>query len=63
MAEFQESVDPATLSNAEFFTPAYLEKRRQAMENSGAPRDMDEFDPKLPAGHAYAIRVSTRLTS
>jgi hypothetical protein len=24
---------------------------------------LDEFDPKLPAGHAYAIRKSTRLTS
>jgi hypothetical protein len=24
---------------------------------------MDRFDPTLPAGHAYAIRTSTRLTS
>ena len=33
------------------------------MEQAGAPADMDQFDPKLPAGHAYAIRTSTRLTS
>lgn len=63
MADTQDSLDPASLTGAEFFTPEYLEKRRQAMENSGAPRDLDQFDPKLPSGHAYAIRVSTRLTS
>jgi hypothetical protein len=54
--------EPAT-DNAVFFSPAYLEKRRRALEQSGGPHDMDDFDPKLPAGHAYAIRTSTRLTS
>jgi hypothetical protein len=50
-------------ADAEFFSPEYLETRRLALEQAGWPRDMDEFDPKLPAGHAYAIRTSTRLTS
>lgn len=50
-----------TAENAEFYSPAYLEKRRRAMEQS--PRDLDDGDPKLPAGHAYAIRKSTWLTS
>jgi hypothetical protein len=50
-------------ADASLYSPAYLEKRRQALEKAGGPRDMDQFDPKLPAGHAYAIRTSTRLTS
>jgi hypothetical protein len=32
------------------------------MELAG-PRDLDKLDPKLPAGHAYAIRTSAQLTS
>jgi hypothetical protein len=64
MADSSDSLDPnAAASHAEFFAPAYLEKRRRAMELAGAPADMDEYDPKLPAGHAYAIGTSTRLTS
>lgn len=64
MAEPPNSIDPnaATPSNAEFFSPAYLERRRRAME-ANSPADLDRYDPKLPAGHAYAIRTSTRLTS
>ena len=30
---------------------------------AGSPKDLDDFDPTLPAGHASAIRTSTRLTS
>jgi hypothetical protein len=33
------------------------------MEQSAGFQGIDNFDPKLPAGHAYAIRTSTRLTS
>lgn len=33
------------------------------MEQVTAFRGVDDLDPKLPAGHAYAIRTSTRLTS
>jgi hypothetical protein len=63
MTDPSHSVEPgeATPSHAEFFSPAYLERRRRAMEST--PRDLDEGDPKRPAGHAYAIRTSTRLTS
>jgi hypothetical protein len=52
--------------NAEFFSPAHLEHRRRAMkrmEQLAAFQGADELDPKLPAGHAYAVRKSTRLTS
>ena len=63
MAESSNYQDAASSANAEFFSPAYLEKRRQAMELAGGPKGMDEFDPKLPSGHAYAIRKSTNLTS
>jgi len=64
MSETTPSTDPiaAAADNAAFFSPAYLERRRLAMEQSG-PRGMDDLDPKLPAGHAYAIRTSTRITS
>ena len=51
---------------SEMYTPEYLERRRQA----GLARDrelgfsgIDEFDPKLPSGHAYGVHTSTRLTS
>lgn len=49
--------------NAEFFTPAFLEQRRRALEQAEWPQDLDKYDPTLPAGHAYGIRTSTRLTS
>ena len=64
MADSPHQLEPggAIPDNAEFFTAAFLEARRRALEQS-TPRDLDEFDPKLPAGHAYAIRTSTRLTS
>ena len=51
------------LSNAEFFSAAYLERRRRALEGVGDLSDADALDPKLPSGHAYAIRKSTLLTS
>ena len=63
MADASNSQGPASPSNAEFYTPAFLEMRRRAFEQAGGPRDLDKFDPKLPAGHAYAIRKSTLLTS
>jgi hypothetical protein len=56
----------ATPGEAEFFTPAYLELRRRALEVSAAAvgfQGIDEFDPTGPSGHAYAIRKSTQLTS
>lgn len=55
-----------TPSNAEFFSPAYLENRRraiEAMERESSFKGVDALDPKLPAGHAYAIRKSTWLTT
>jgi hypothetical protein len=65
MADSTPNLEHTTppVSNAEFFSPAYLEKRRQAMERQDGFRGVDDLDPKLPSGHAYAIRVSTRLTS
>jgi hypothetical protein len=68
MADSSNNLDSATPSptNAEFFSPAYLAERRRAIEQSDQAagfRGIDEFDPKLPAGHAYAIRTSSRLTS
>lgn len=68
MAEAPESLSPSELplSSAEFFSPAYLERRRQALEAAEAAagfHGIDEFDPTLPSGHAYAIRKSTALTS
>lgn len=63
MAESSTPEGATSPSNAEFFSPAFLEKRRLALEQAGSPRDLDQFDPTLPAGHAYAIRTSTRLTS
>jgi hypothetical protein len=53
----------AAEDNATFFSPEHLETRRRAMEQVTGPKGMVELDPKLPAGHAYAIRTSSRLTS
>lgn len=61
MEDASELPVSAPLGNAELYSPAYLEKRRQAL--AGWPRDLDEGNPTLPAGHAYAIRKSTFLTS
>jgi hypothetical protein len=65
MADSSHDFDQRTVppNNAEFFSPTHLDKRRRAMEQVTAFRGADDFDPKLPAGHAYAIRASTRLTS
>jgi hypothetical protein len=65
MASSSESIgDSAALpSGAEFFTPEYLEERRRALARLPGPVGMDESAPRGPAGHAYAIRKSTWLTS
>jgi len=65
MADSSHPADSSTspLSNEAFFSPAYLEKRRRALEQAGTPQTGDELDRKLPAGHAYAVRTSARLTS
>ena len=63
MADNSNTRDRAADSNAEFFTPAFLDERRKALEQAGWPKDLDKYDPTLPAGHAYGIRTSTRLTS
>jgi hypothetical protein len=65
IAGTSESVVPGMPlpSQAEFFTPAYLEARRRALAQLPGPGGMDELDPQGPAGHAYAIRKSTWLTS
>jgi hypothetical protein len=58
--------ESTSLSNAEFFSPAYLEWRKRALESAAEEagfHGIDEFDPKGPSGHAYAIGKSTRLTS
>jgi hypothetical protein len=64
MSDSSQFLDPnsAKPGDTEFFSPAYLERRRRAMAEC-SPADLDEGDPKLPAGHAYAVRTSTRLTS
>lgn len=68
MPDSPDSLSPSEvpLSNAEFFSPAYVEQRRLALEAAEAAagfHGIDEFDPKLPSGHAYAVRKSTTLTS
>jgi hypothetical protein len=68
MADASNSLNPAgsPLSDAEFISPAYLERRRLALEAAAEAagfRGIDEGDPKGPSGHAYAIRKSTQLTS
>ncbi len=50
-------------SDAEFFTPEYLEARRRALAQLPGPEGMEEPEPRGPSGHAYAIRKSTWLTS
>jgi hypothetical protein len=59
---FNQPEASSGLSNAEYFSAAHLARRRQAMTRS-SPADFDQLDPKLPAGHPYAIRKSTWLTS
>jgi hypothetical protein len=68
MADTPVSSNTGELSSAhgEFFSASYLEKRRRAletMEQARGFRGIDDGDPTLPAGHAYAIRKSTQLTS
>ncbi len=50
-------------TNTEYFSPAYLERRRRALEQVACPEGACESTPKGPSGHAYAIRKSTWLTS
>src|SRR4029079_13321853 len=47
----------------EHFTPAYLEGRRRALAKLPGPEGLNEPGPAGPAGHEYAIRKSTWLTS
>ena len=68
MADTSDPVNPgaAPLSHAEFYTPAYLEQRRRAIqkiEEAAGFQGADFDSPTLPAGHADGIRTSTRLTS
>ncbi len=44
-------------------TPEFLAARRAAMLAQPGPGNMDEGDPTEPCGHAYGLRVSSRLTS
>lgn len=55
---------PATppAAAADFFTPEYLERRRLAMARYSGWEGADDLDAKCPAGHARAVRTSTRLT-
>jgi hypothetical protein len=68
MASSSDHLEPnaAAADVASIYTPAFLEKRRQAIEkieSAAGFRGIDDLDPKLPAGHAYAVRKSSRLTS
>jgi hypothetical protein len=49
-------------SNAEFFTPEYLDRRRRIMARRSGFKGIDDLNPKAPAGHADGIRTSTWLT-
>jgi hypothetical protein len=51
-----------TAAPLDIFSPEYLERRRRAMARATAWKGVDDLDPKRPAGHAYGIRTSTRLT-
>ncbi|MEX2316125.1 MAG: hypothetical protein WD669_03170 [Pirellulales bacterium] len=68
MSDSIDNLDPTAPASGgvDFTSAAYLEARRQAMiaaaEATGF-RGIDFDDPKSPAGHAYAIRKSTWLTS
>jgi hypothetical protein len=56
----------SAVSLEEMYTPEYIEKRRRALEATDMAvgfKGIDDLDPKLPAGHAYAIRKSTWLTT
>jgi len=50
-------------ADSEYFSPAYIKKRRLALEQASWPKDLDQSNPQGPSGHAYAIRKSTWLTS
>ena len=68
MADSSHHLDPgaAPPGNAEYFSPAYLAERRRAIEErdrAAGFQGIDQFNPTQPAGHAYAVRTSTRLTS
>lgn len=54
------------VDNGKFYSEAFLERRRRAIEEidqASGFQGVDEFDRKLPAGHARAVRTSSRLTS
>lgn len=57
-------VEPSTSLNQvpDFFTAEYLERRRRTMAQYTGWQGADDLDPKTPAGHAYGVRVSSRLS-
>lgn len=68
MAETTSGFDhrPTSLSNAEFFTPEFLEHRSRVMEakeRAAGFLGIDQLNSQDAVGHAYGIRISTRLTS
>ncbi|NUQ61679.1 MAG: hypothetical protein HUU20_04270 [Pirellulales bacterium] len=46
----------------DFFTAEHLDRRRRAMAQYAGWQGADDLDPKTPAGHAYGVRVSSRLS-
>ncbi len=46
----------------EFFTAEHLERRRRAMARYAGWQGADDLNPRTPAGHAYGVRVSSRLS-
>ncbi len=57
-----ETAAAKTVSDAEFFTPEYLERRRRIMARRSGFQGMDALNPTAPAGHADGIRTSAWLT-
>ena len=44
-------------------SPEYIAARNKALAQNDGWAGHDDLDPKGPSGHAYGLRVSTRLTS
>jgi hypothetical protein len=67
MNEPASNLDPnAAPGGADFFSASHMERRRQALiaqAEAAGFQGTDFGDPKSPAGHAYAVRKSTLLTS
>lgn len=52
----------APLPAADYFTAEHLDRRRRAMARYAGWEGADALNPKAPAGHAYGVRVSARLS-